>query len=234
MSEFNITVEGGSSVRLPTAGKYCDRDIVVTAEGGTEDLNEVLTEQEELIVELQETLKGKAAGGGGGSSNAEVPWLTREVTEYSNPTLTKLGAYALAGTKLTSLNLPELTTIAEYAFCECTTLTTVTFPKLKEIPYNGFRQFKGVVKADFSSLTNIGSNGCYQCTNLETLIIRTPTICKLASGSVLTASKILNGTGYIYVPSALVDTYKSATNWSTFAAQIRAIEDYPEICGGNA
>lgn len=34
MSEFNIIVQGGSSVRLPTAGKYCDRDIVITAEGG--------------------------------------------------------------------------------------------------------------------------------------------------------------------------------------------------------
>ena len=34
MSEFNIVVEGGTSVRLPTAGKYCDRDIIVTAEGG--------------------------------------------------------------------------------------------------------------------------------------------------------------------------------------------------------
>ena len=34
MSEFNITVEGGMSVRLQTAGKYCDRDIIVTAEGG--------------------------------------------------------------------------------------------------------------------------------------------------------------------------------------------------------
>lgn len=34
MSEHNITVEGGSSVRLPTAGKYCDRDIVITATGG--------------------------------------------------------------------------------------------------------------------------------------------------------------------------------------------------------
>lgn len=33
MSEYNITVEGGSSVRLLTAGKYCDRDIVVTATG---------------------------------------------------------------------------------------------------------------------------------------------------------------------------------------------------------
>lgn len=66
----NITVEGGSSVRLKTAGKYCDRDIVVTATGsggGTEDLNEVLTEQEELIEELQEVLKGKASGGGGDS-----------------------------------------------------------------------------------------------------------------------------------------------------------------------
>ena len=34
MSEFNIIVDGGSSVRLQTAGKYCDRDIVVTATGG--------------------------------------------------------------------------------------------------------------------------------------------------------------------------------------------------------
>jgi hypothetical protein len=31
----NITVEGGTSVRLKTAGKYCDRDIIVTAEGST-------------------------------------------------------------------------------------------------------------------------------------------------------------------------------------------------------
>jgi hypothetical protein len=31
---FNITVEGGKSVRLKTKGKYCDRDIVITAEGG--------------------------------------------------------------------------------------------------------------------------------------------------------------------------------------------------------
>lgn len=30
----NITVEGGSSVRLPTSGKYCDQDIIVTATGG--------------------------------------------------------------------------------------------------------------------------------------------------------------------------------------------------------
>lgn len=64
MSEFNITIEGGTSKRLPTAGKYVDRDIIVTAEGGAEDLEAVLTEQEALIDELKEVLQGKASGGG--------------------------------------------------------------------------------------------------------------------------------------------------------------------------
>lgn len=32
--------------------------------------------------------------------------------------------------------------------------------------------------------------------------------------------------GYIYVPRSKVDTLKSATNWSSFASQIRALEDY--------
>lgn len=34
MTTFNVEVAGGSSVRLTTAGKYCDRDIIVTATGG--------------------------------------------------------------------------------------------------------------------------------------------------------------------------------------------------------
>jgi len=35
-----------------------------------------------------------------------------------------------------------------------------------------------------------------------------------------------------YVPASLVEAYKSATNWSTYAERILAIEDYPEITGG--
>lgn len=31
---FNVEVEGGNSVRLPTGGKYCPEDIIVTATGG--------------------------------------------------------------------------------------------------------------------------------------------------------------------------------------------------------
>lgn len=36
------------------------------------------------------------------------------------------------------------------------------------------------------------------------------------------------GTGYIYVPSALVSAYKAANNWSLFSNSIRAIEDYSD------
>lgn len=37
MSEFNIELESGAYVRLKTAGKYCDRDIVVKATGSGDE-----------------------------------------------------------------------------------------------------------------------------------------------------------------------------------------------------
>ena len=44
-------------------------------------------------------------------------------------------------------------------------------------------------------------------------------------------SPIGQGEGMILVPRSMVDTYKSDSNWSGYAASIYAIEDYPEICG---
>lgn len=42
---------------------------------------------------------------------------------------------------------------------------------------------------------------------------------------------LTEGECYFYVPESLVETYKAATNWSTYADRIRAIEDYKtEIC----
>lgn len=59
---YTFTIESGKTKRLKTAGKYCDRDIVVTASGGgSEDLNSVLTEQDALIDELKELLRIKAS-----------------------------------------------------------------------------------------------------------------------------------------------------------------------------
>lgn len=50
MSEINISIEGGTSKRLLTAGKYCDRDIVITATGGSsEPDNRALYQRVEYI-----------------------------------------------------------------------------------------------------------------------------------------------------------------------------------------
>ena len=122
---FNITVEGGSSFRLPTAGKYCDRDIVITAEGGTEDLNDVLTEQEALIAELQDTLRCKASGGGG-DSTMEDGLITRTLTEYRNNRVATVGSYALSNVaSLEKVTLPMAKTLGTYAFANDTALKRV-------------------------------------------------------------------------------------------------------------
>ena len=43
----NITIEGGTSKRLPVAGKYCNQDIIITATGGTPTLqNKTVTPTE--------------------------------------------------------------------------------------------------------------------------------------------------------------------------------------------
>ena len=48
----------------------------------------------------------------------------------------------------------------------------------------------------------------------------------LSNTNAFSSTPIASGTGYIYVPRALVDSYKAASKWSTYANQFRALEDY--------
>ena len=59
------------------------------------------------------------------------------------------------------------------------------------------------------------------CNNLETLILRSNSVVSTSSdmSGLLSTTKIKSGgTGYIYVPSALIEDYKVATNWATVAS----------------
>ena len=58
MSEFNIEVQGGSSVRLPTGGKYCEKDIIVTASGGTEEIENII-DQSGVLESTEGTVEDK-------------------------------------------------------------------------------------------------------------------------------------------------------------------------------
>ena len=63
---------------------------------------------------------------------------------------------------------------------------------------------------------------------LSTLVIKGATVPQLTSTSVFDNTPIADGTGSIYVPDALVEQYKVATNWAIYADQIKPLSEYTE------
>lgn len=126
---------------------------------------------------------------------------------------------------LSSVNIPNATQILGNAF-QRTGLTSVNFPLVTYVGGSAFDSSDRLVTADFGAVTYIGSGAFSNCYALTTLIIRTTAQVCYLGGPLSSSCPIAKGSGYIYVPAALVDSYKSATNWSTYAAQIRALESY--------
>jgi hypothetical protein len=125
------------------------------------------------------------------------------------PSLTEAGYYTLGSTScmIKYANLPNVTAVGNQLFQDGK-IEKVWLPKAKTIPYKCF-------------------DGCK---SFVALILRADNVIPLGNTNAFTNSTVATGTGFIYVPSALVDSYKAATNWITYANQIRAIEDYPDIC----
>jgi hypothetical protein len=197
MSEFSITVEGGTSKRLKTAGKYCDRDIVVTATGGAS------TAVEDAI--LSNTLSGA----------------------YTNDRIKYLGGYLFLSSKtIEAVSFPNVLTTGTNTFQQCTILKSVSMPSLTRVSNYMLYGCPLLARLEFPAATSIGAAAFQACTGLIALIFRKTTLCKMENANALTRTPIADGTGYIYVPAALVNSYKAATNWSTYAAQFRALEDY--------
>ena len=96
---------------------------------------------------------------------------------------------------------------------------------------SAFYSCSALTAADFPAATSIGNSAFQYCSKLNTLILRSGTMATLGNTNAFSNTPISSGTGYIYVPAALVDSYKADSKWSTYSNQIRAIEDYPEICG---
>lgn len=131
-----------------------------------------------------------------------------------------------------NFNLPEVEIIGDYCFRGCSGVKEMVFPKLTTIGDNAFRGCIQLEKLDILGGNQIEAGALRECSNLQAFIIRsTNNITQLTSSGIFSSSSILSGTGYIYVPAALLEEYKAATNWVSVAGQIRAIEDYPDICG---
>lgn len=149
--------------------------------------------------------------------------IMKTVTEYKENRIAAIGQYAFYSCKaLTKVYAPNATSLASYAFQDCVNL------RIADIGRSTCR----IPQAFFSN-----------CYSLVAVIMRADTIVPFGWGGndwattfrfcyhiLGTVSETYNpdglADGYFYVPRALVEEYKAATNWSTFAAQFRALEDY--------
>lgn len=174
--------------------------------------------------------------------------INRTITEFKDNLIEKVGCYVFyACHSLTVVDVPNATFIDNYAFGNCSALESFAFTNvqtinnqafygcssLKEICcplvtnalWYTFQKCTNLEKADFALVTSLGAEVFVDCL-LTALILRSSTVCTLGNTNAFLRTSIASGTGYIYVPSALVDSYKAATNWSTYADQFRALEDY--------
>ena len=149
------------------------------------------------------------------------------------PLATNMGEHSFSGCiNLSNINFPLIGMVSKYAFQKCDSLESVVFPSAHTIAASAFIYSANLKMVDLHCATTIAANCFKTCQNLTTFILRSNTRADMTLANALNGTPIESGSGYIYVPSSLVNEYKSATNWSMYADKIRAIEDYPEITGG--
>ena len=310
---INIEVQGGGSIKLLTAGKYCDQDILVTATGGTAP-DPVLQEKavtptkaaqtvtpdegfdglskvevgaipEDYIIpsgtvtitengthdvrEAASVEVNVASGGGGGDESQLGALIDGSIENVVDSNATDVREYKFYYCKkLLSVELTNVKTIGQHAFEECSLLKTAKFPACVSVGLNAFSvctnlasidfpvletcgnsafSYSRVSRATFPKMTGVPKTLFYGNSYLEVLdfhaatsfnalvsesaklkavIIRTPTLATTSVTTVFQNSGVAKGTGYIYVPAALVNEYANHSYWKTYASQFRALEDY--------
>ena len=144
---------------------------------------------------------------------------------------------------LTSINLNRVEYIGNAAFADCTSLTSIAIPNgVTSIGIEAFFNCSGLTSIDIpNSVTSIGMDSFYGCRSLTSINIPSG-VTSIGTGAFQGCTSLtsitINATtpptlNYgvfgntnncpIYVPSASVEAYKTATNWSNYASRIQAI-----------
>lgn len=165
----------------------------------------------------------------GGDTTVEDALVTRTISgKYTNSRVMKLGNGAFYYCKnLTSVDFPLITSVESYAFYYCIKIASIVLPLATKIGNYTFYYCSALTSVDLPLVTSIGNYAFCYCHDLTALVLRNTTkVCSLASTNAFSSTPIKGGTGYIYVPDDLVDSYKAATNWSAYAAQIKPLSEY--------
>ena len=182
------------------------------------------------------TMLGNSAFAGTSSAkNTQLRTISLPVWTGSQPNVTGItetsGIFAYCSA-LTSISAPLLTSIPPSFLAYCSALEEVVFPRVTSIGGNAFSSCSKLKKIDIGGAATSFSYGFLSGTYvLETFILRGVTTVPTISTNVFRNTRVASGYAYIYVPKSLEATFNVARNWTTYSDQIRASEDYPDVCG---
>ena len=139
-----------------------------------------------------------------------------------------LGSSAFENCSSITINkLPSaLTSLNSNTFKGCKGITTMVFQDgITALSTYTFQNCTGLTEITFNGATRIGSQCFNGCSALERVIINYDAGVIAGGSSMFSGTKIASGTGYIYVPDALVEDYKVASQWSRYADAIKPLSE---------
>lgn len=143
------------------------------------------------------------------------------MTSFTSSSITQFKASsAFYGcTALKTVNLTGTITQSQANMWQgCTNLESIEMPNYStSIGQFAIGNNPKLTFADIGKCTQIIANAFNGCTILDKIVIRRTSVCSLQNVSAFTGTPFASGGtgGTIYVPSALISSYQSATNWST-------------------
>ena len=120
---------------------------------------------------------------------------------------------------LSQVNLPVCSYIGNSVFFNCFSLSQASLPLCEYIGSGAFRTCS-LQSLSLPVCSYIGGLAFYGCSSLSIITIGYSGICSLGDARTFETTQITSSTGSIYVPTSLVDSYKSANYWSYFSTQI--------------
>lgn len=227
-------INGGQTATLKCKGMKMDDDVTVESLGSTGGTDERFKQLVEgTLTEIDDSEITQVYTG--------AFQKQYNLVSVNLPNVTSIAADGFANcSALTQVNLPNVKTLLERVFTYCSNLEEITLPLPTSVGQGCFSSCSKLKKVDLPNYLFFSSNYIFNgCNSLTALILRrSDKICTLSGTYTFSGCYHFVGTvnatynpeglkdGYIYVPSALIEEYKVATNWVTFADQFRALEDY--------
>ena len=147
------------------------------------------------------------------------------LSQISLPMCSRIGDTAFNNcTSLSQISLPMCSRIDNDAFFACSSLSQISLPMCSHIGRYAFA-YCPLTQVSLPMCSFIDNYTFQNCYSLSIITIGYSSVCSLINSMTFDHTQITSSTGSIFVPASLVDSYKSATNWSYFSTQIFPIPE---------